>query len=499
MSTSVKRTSTYLFVLRIVRMLISVVSVTVTAKYYGVSLERDSWVLAYAVTTTIIMAVWGPLNEIFRTKFVYIKEQEGKEIALEKTSSLVGFVFLATLVIGLILLVFADELAPVLSSSISPQAIPIFTTLLILLLPNLLLTELAKLSISVFNAFDIFYIPEVVSIITGIIGIVINIIFAPIYGIYALVISTYVSAIILFSAILYYQKKANLLSIWKHLIRFDIKEAIVFITFSLPFFLPYFVGQLNFFGEKFLAGQLGQGQLSILDYSRQFISNLQSVLSSVLTTLMVPLLAKAYINKEKEKFVSIFNDNFIFGFGILTCAFAYLVGATEPLCDFFFNRGKVTPYELDIIINLTRLFSVSFIGVYFYIIFGMAMLASNQRKQYATLGVATQVIVFVFNYIGIVFIKSPYVFAFSYGIGHLLSSIIMMYFFKDLFKRSFIYSKVREFSGMIMPSIAIIILNSFVEMPSSILQLLLDSIVMVTILPFSAILLGYDVMRVFKK
>ena len=75
--TSIKKLTSYLFILRIIRMLFSVITVTFTAKYFGVSIEKDNWVLVLTFTTTIVSALWGPINEIFRTKFIYIKETEG--------------------------------------------------------------------------------------------------------------------------------------------------------------------------------------------------------------------------------------------------------------------------------------------------------------------------------------------------------------------------------------------------------------------------------------
>ena len=79
MAKSLKKTTLYLFILRLVRMVITVVTVTFSAKYFGVSMEKDMWVLTLTLITTITSAVWGPLNEVFRTKFVFIREQEGAE------------------------------------------------------------------------------------------------------------------------------------------------------------------------------------------------------------------------------------------------------------------------------------------------------------------------------------------------------------------------------------------------------------------------------------
>ena len=499
MAQSIKRTSTYLFILRIIRMLISVVTVTLTAKFFGVSIEKDSWVLATTVTTTIVMAVWGPINEIFRTKFVYIKEQEGIQEALKKTSSLIGLIFWVTNIIGFCIVVFSSYISQLLSSNIGDEARPVFAILLMALVPNMLLVELSNISISIFNSFEIYYIPEIVGFFTSIVGIAIILFFAPSLGIISLVISTYVSALILLTAILYFQKKHGLLNIWRRLLLFSPKDAFVFIVFALPFFFPYFTGQLNSIGEKYLAGLLGQGQISMLDYSRQFISILQNVISSVLTTVMVPMLAKAYINNRHDSYKKIFEENTIVCFVILACAFSFIVGATDPLCDFFFNRGKVSSGELSTIVALTRLFGIAFTGVLLYIMFGMSMLASNKRKQYAMLGVATQVFVFLFNVLGICVTKSCYVFPITFGLVHLLTAFVMMAHSKEVIDYTFIRTKGIALLGVFLPAVTIYIFNDITTIENRIVKLIISGVIMIMVFPMTLALMGINIKTYYSK
>ena len=80
------------------------------------SLEKDNWVLVLTFTTTIVSALWGPINEIFRTKFIYIKETEGEKRALNKSAALMGFIFFVTTFIGIILFIFSGNIASILTN-----------------------------------------------------------------------------------------------------------------------------------------------------------------------------------------------------------------------------------------------------------------------------------------------------------------------------------------------------------------------------------------------
>jgi peptidoglycan biosynthesis protein MviN/MurJ (putative lipid II flippase) len=423
MAQSIKKITSYLFILRFLRMLISVVSVTYTAKFFGVSVEKDMWVLASTFISTLISMFWGPLDEIFRTKFIYIKEQDGEKVALDKTSSLIGFVFTVTLFMGLCIGIFHNQIANLITSNMSNGSTAILAKLLICLIPSLLITELTNISISVLNAYEVYYLPEIVAFFSGILNIVAIIIFAPSLGIYALLIAQYFGIVFLMVLIVHFLYKKHI-PLWGRLFNYNIRDAWTFIVFSLPLFFPYFVGQLNTFVQKYIAGILGSGMISSVDYANQFMGILQSVLTSVLTTVMLPMLSKAYITNKKSDFVDTLKENFKIGMLLYGMAAIFMVGATTPLCTFFFYRGKVSYESLQLIINLTKYFGVAFIGIFMYLMGGTALVADNQRKFYATVGVVNQIVVLFLN-VTLVRVLGVYIFPISVGIVHFISGLIM--------------------------------------------------------------------------
>ena len=97
MSTSLKNTSIYLLIFRFVKIALSIFILTLSAKYFGVSVNMDIWIIVTAVISTINLSLWGPINETFRAKFVFMKEQEGEKSALLKTGSLLVFILVVTL------------------------------------------------------------------------------------------------------------------------------------------------------------------------------------------------------------------------------------------------------------------------------------------------------------------------------------------------------------------------------------------------------------------
>lgn len=422
---SIKKITSYLFALRLFRMSLSMVSLILSAKYFGVSLERDMWVLVATLIATVGGAVWGPVNETFRAKFILLCEREGKERAATYTVSLLVYIVIFTLIISIFILMLREQLAGLFSTNtLEINQLRLFCLLLIVMLPTLLINQLTSIGISILNAYNIYYIPELVGAFSSVMNIFIIVLLAPWVGILSLAVSQYFAILLLLAAVVFYLRKTGAFR-GQTLQQVRFADFKVFLMFALPFFFPYFVGQCNSMVEKWLAGMLGQGVISTLDYARQFTSVLQNVLSSVLTTVMLPMLTKAYARSDKVQYGDILSENLTVCFGILALALPVLFGAASPLCEFFFMRGNITQEALTLIVSLTRSFAWAFMGVLIYILVGYSLLASEQGKKYAFWGVTIQLIVLILNLL-LIDSLGVYTFPLTLGLVHLFGAVMMM-------------------------------------------------------------------------
>lgn len=493
-----KKLTSLLFILRILRMAISVGFVTVTAKFFGVSIEKDIWVLVSTITATITSVLWGPLTDVFRAKFVFIKEKEGVLHATNKTSSLLGFIIYFSLIVILLLSVFSKQIASQFPNIADDDYVILFQTMIIIMLPTVIINELTNIFISILNSFDVYYIPETISIFTGIASIILVFTLTPILGIYSLVLSTYVSTMFLLFILIYFLKR-NHINVIRNILKPNIREAWVFIAFSLPLFFPYFINQFNALFEKYIAGSIGAGLISSLDYSRQFITILQTVLLSVLSTAMLPQLAKAFIQNDDKHYLSIFKDNFVICTLLLSVFQAFMIGAPEPLCGFFFDRGGINADELQFISSLIRAFGIAFFGVYFYIFMGIVLVSSNQNKIYASLGVVTQIIILLINAISFYIYQTLYVFPISLGVAHLLSSIGMLLSSSKLSFKNLVDVLIKLSIVIILPTGTTILLQKQILAMDYFYNLAIIAILVSVELLFMLPLVGISVRTVFKQ
>lgn len=488
---SVGKTSFILFCLRMARMVLAIFIVTLTAKYFGVSMQKDMWVLVTSFLTTIISAFWGPLNDIFRTKFVFIREKDGEDAAKDSIQALVLSILISATFISLVIIICNKSIADIVVRKSNSNAIHCFISLLFLLTPSIIITEISNIEISILNAYNIFYIPEVIAIISGIIDILAISILSPSTGIFALLIGYYFNIIAILLAANYFLQKKSISIISNGL---NIKWGYTkeYFIFALPFFLPYIAIQLNTFCEKYIAGLLGTGMISTLDYSRQFSTSLQGVINTVLTTVMVPLLAKQFINNDTESYKRTIIQSTKICFFIYTIAAIYLIGLTDPLSQFFFFHGKMTYNALHIIVNLSRFYGIAFIGVLFYLLNGMALMASGKEKHYALIGVCNQLVVLVCNWFFVIN-KGIYSFPIIFGVCHLISGLIMMKMLQIKDKKEYYALNIRGIANIgIFSTIYYLIYKYVFQDKSSFITLCCYTLSLALTIPLLSRTMGYS-------
>jgi peptidoglycan biosynthesis protein MviN/MurJ (putative lipid II flippase) len=143
-----------------------------SVKYFGISVERDIWILTSAFISTITAVFFGPLNEIFRAKFVFLRETAGEAEALRKLQSLLLFIVFGVLTLSVLVLLFPRQIKIFVAPAVEGGGqTDMFVRLLYLAVPNLLIQQCINIGMSTLNAFNVFYIPEVVGGITSFINL----------------------------------------------------------------------------------------------------------------------------------------------------------------------------------------------------------------------------------------------------------------------------------------------------------------------------------------
>ena len=100
---------------RFLKMLLGLVVLYLSIKYFGTTFERDSWVLSIGLWGLMICFLYSPINDTFRTKFIFLRDQNGEESAMKSVNSLMNLFNLSYLLVAFLIFIFSDGIISLLA------------------------------------------------------------------------------------------------------------------------------------------------------------------------------------------------------------------------------------------------------------------------------------------------------------------------------------------------------------------------------------------------
>jgi hypothetical protein len=417
-----------IFILRIAKLLVGLFSVSYSAKFFGVSIEKDNWLIALSLIIVFDATMWGALNEIFRTKFIFLKQELGNVQVLIKTKSLLFFILIISVMSSLVLYFSSDFIASNITTNYTTIQLSNLKWMIFLTIPFLSINQITAIGTSVLNAYDVFFIPEIAGIFSAIINLFILIILAPILGIKALVLSYYFSSTVLLCAVYFYLKIKVQINFFQGYQNVKFSDFKLFYFASLPLLFSYLIGQLSVLFQNKIVGSLGIGYLSILDYSRKFSDIFQGVLTGILMTILIPILSKNYVKKQNIDFTNNFLKIYQLSLIVLTFVIAIFSSCSSVITFIFYNNVSIGSVALKEISRLMIIYGWSILGVFHYMIFGLCFLSVGLGKKFAISGALIQLSSIL---IWILFLKKIgiIIFPISLGLTHFVVSLFFVWRF----------------------------------------------------------------------
>jgi putative peptidoglycan lipid II flippase len=444
-----RRLSTVLLIFKVLKIPIVVFQMTIIAKYFGVTLDRDIWLLSLSLVTVIDTTVWGPVVETFRAKFLFLKEELGESECLNSTSSFLFYMFIFSLLISILVYLFSSDFARLIAPNYESSKIQYLSKVIKLCVPFLVFNQITMVLTSILNSYNIFKTPEISSFLSIIFNILIIIFTSKYFGIYSLYFGQLFSLLVLllFLSIELKKRKINLFAkTWK----LQINGFATFFLFSLPFFLTYFSYNYNMYYEKKLVSYLIMGSVSILDYGSKIPIILNGIATSITLSIFLPTIRNAYVKNGEIEFnnqVKVYFTSGFFLIAIIINVFALNAAGFVRVLYYFSDFNKNT-YDEIALISLLYFFYMFFF--FTYLVFGTVLLSTANRKKYVIIGLLTQILIFVlykilFPSLGI------FTFPISNIISYLFSTILLYYnypFKNELVKQSRKYLVVIFFSSI---------------------------------------------------
>lgn len=410
--------------LRFVKLSLTVVVLMVYARAFGIGFQMDSWVFASGVVASVGLALWGPVNEIVRSRFVRQVTDMGEDGARRSATSLLVFTSIASVLVCVVLFVGAPKIVEILYTASEPAASALVQQLFFLMLPSIVIGQALSLGTAYMNCYGVIYVPEYLGIATAVLNLTCVLVLTPLLGIYSLVCGYYLGATASLVVILrFLWSRGFLRGIAGARVVF--RDARAVILFGAPLFLAYGAGQLNGLLEKYLASLMGAGVLSSINYAAQIKSTLQAALTSVMFSLIVPQLTHAASQRGGDVFKRLLAESQRLAMVFLLIVLPFVFGTADALAAILFGKGSTSASALQEIALLIRLYIAALVPVVLYLVYGVALLAQQKGRAYAALGVAAQLLsalicVALFQKLG------PTVFPIALLLSHLTVAVLML-------------------------------------------------------------------------
>lgn len=383
-SGSIRKVSSGLFLVKMIRALGSIALLILMARSFGSDVNRDAYVLALGWGTILGMVLYGPVNEVVRAEFIHQKHRVGESKALSSFRSLVAMMMgcgvLGVLVLALLVHFRLLNLTP----GYDAGAWEIFARMALLTLPLVILNQLASVWSSLLNAYGFYFYPDIFGLISTLLQIVLMLVFKETWGILSLVVAAYVAALAYILSLVIQLHRST--PYRKTRLRFWDSGAWTYFKLGFPFYASYAVAQGASALERLTLTKIGVGAASNLDYARKFSDFPTGVMMAVIGSILVPRFAELGSRGQFVQLKSQFMKFFWTTFGAMSVLAAFLVIFAEPLLGILLRSDRFSPEDLAAVIQALKIGALGLPGVLMYTLSGQTWVAIRKPGYFAMAG-----------------------------------------------------------------------------------------------------------------
>ena len=269
----------------------------VVAYYFGASAGTDAFFSAFKISNFFRQLLGeGALGTSFIPMYNEKVEKQGEEEGKKFIFSILNIVFIFSVIISILMIIFSDEIIAIIVSGFSKETQIIASNLLKIMSCYFIFISLAGMICAILNNFKCFVIPASTSIFFNLAILSGAIFFGRTYGIKAMAYGVLVGGLLQLLVVLPQFFKRT--GIYKF--KIDFKDTYLKRIFYLM--LPMLVGivarQFNTIVDQFFASYLETGGVSALENATRLYNLPIGVFGISISTVIYPALSKKIVNKN---------------------------------------------------------------------------------------------------------------------------------------------------------------------------------------------------------
>jgi len=235
------------------------------AMIFGASKTTDAFNLANTIPTFLInifvIAIGASLVPYLINKWV--NEPQEVDIAL---GNIILFLGIVSVIIIILLTIGIPISRAIISTRINISDVDLFINLSISLLPMITLSMMVGITSAILNARKFYTFPALAPGIRAIFILICTIILGKWIGIFAVVVGYLVGEFVTLICLFYVLLKMGVKPVFNHP---DFKSIFQILGSIIPLLLAMIASQFNTVIARYMAGPLGEGALSTLDYAER--------------------------------------------------------------------------------------------------------------------------------------------------------------------------------------------------------------------------------------
>lgn len=307
------------------------------ASRFGSGMETDTYFVAMTATVMIMSTLGSAMNTTLIPIFSEIGEKRAKEGKLRYLNSILNIVFFITLILAILAFVFSPLTIKILAKGFEGEQFQLAVNLNRIGLPIIIFLGFTHVLSGFLHSSQIFG-PH------AIMGFPYNAVFL-IY-LFFFTKNPDINMLMLISVIASATQFLIQIPAVKHLgFRYSLNVSLSdpYLKKAIYLIFPVLIGsavqQINVIIDKTLASELVEGSISALSYASRINDLIISVFIAAITTVVFPMLSKAFSKNDTNEVVNILNQGVNIIFIITVPATIGILLLAHPMVQLFFQRG----------------------------------------------------------------------------------------------------------------------------------------------------------------
>lgn len=354
------RTAAIISIMTLISKVLGFVREILIAKRFGSGMETDTYFIAMTATVIIIGALGSALKTTVIPIFTEVGEKHDRKGKLKFLNNLFNIVFLMTIVIAILGYIFAPITIKILAKGFTGEQFDLAVKLNRIGLPIAIFLGLTHLFSGFLHSSEVFGPSAISGFPYNFVFLIFLIFFAKDASILTLMIITVIAASTQFLILLPAVRHKG----YRYSFNIDLKDP--YLRKSMLLVLPVLLGsavqQINTIIDKTLASSLAEGSISALTYSARINDMIIAVFIMAITTVVFPMLSKAFAQKDVENINSILGQGINIILIITVPATVGILLLAQPIVYLFFQGGDFGPRATEMTSQALMFYSLGLVG-----------------------------------------------------------------------------------------------------------------------------------------